>query len=80
MNKHLKLKCNNMNIEFKNVLTFSEALLYTGFKRSYMYRLTAAGKIPHSKPNGKLIFFDRRKLDSWLTSNQKTVNNLINNT
>jgi excisionase family DNA binding protein len=60
-----------MNIENKNVLTFSEALIYTGLKRSYMYKLTATGKIPHSKPNGKLIFFDRKLLDQWLTQNSK---------
>ena len=32
--------------------------------RSYLYKLTASGNIPHSKPNGKMIFFEKRKLVS----------------
>ena len=53
----------------KEVLTFDEACDYTGISRSYLYKLTAAGQIPHSKPNGKLIFFEREKIVSWLLQN-----------
>lgn len=53
----------------KEVLTFDEACDYTGISRSYLYKLTALGKIPHSKPNGKLLFFERRKLVDWLLQN-----------
>jgi excisionase family DNA binding protein len=56
----------------KKVLTFEEGCIYTGFAKSYMYKLTSAGKIPFSKPNGKTIFFDREKLDAWLLSNSTT--------
>ncbi|APS40249.1 helix-turn-helix domain-containing protein [Salegentibacter sp. T436] len=49
----------------KTVLTFD----YTGISRNYMYKLTARGKIPFSKPKGKLIFFSREKLDDWLLNN-----------
>ena len=55
----------------KEVLTFDEACDYTGISRSYLYKLTAAGQIPHSKPNGKLIFFEREKIVSWLLQNQR---------
>ena len=55
----------------KRVLTIDEAVEYTGFKKSYLYQLTSAGVIPHSKPNGKMIFFDRGKLEDWLLSNPK---------
>lgn len=55
----------------KRVLTFEEACLYTGYAKSYMYKLTHAGIIPHSKPNGKSLFFDREKLEDWLLSNPK---------
>jgi hypothetical protein len=34
-----------------------------------MYKLTARGEIPFSKPRGKLIFFSREKLDNWLLNN-----------
>ena len=34
----------------KEVLTFEETCDYTGISRSYLYKLTAAGNIPHSNP------------------------------
>jgi len=55
----------------KEVLTFEEACDYTGISRSYLYKLTAAREIPHSKPNGKMIFFERAKLNDWLARNQR---------
>lgn len=55
----------------KTVLTFDEATEYTGISRSYLYKLTAAREIPHSKPNGKMIFFEREKLDQWLLKNRR---------
>lgn len=58
-------------ISNKNVLTFDEACDYTGLSRSYLYKLTSSGKIPHSKPNGKVIFFDKEKLNKWLLKNAR---------
>jgi excisionase family DNA binding protein len=55
----------------KEVLTFDEASDYTGISRSYLYKLTASGKIPHSKPNGKMVFFDKKKLVDWLLQHQR---------
>ena len=56
----------------KNVLTFEEGCDYLGFKKSYVYKLTSAKIIPHSKPNGKTIFFERKKLEEWMLSNPST--------
>jgi len=53
----------------KEVLTFEETSEYTGISRSYLYKLTAARKIPHSKPNGKMLFFEKAKLNTWLLQN-----------
>lgn len=53
----------------KEVLTFEETCDYTGISRSYLYKLTCSGTIPHSKPNGKMIFFEKRKLNDWLLQN-----------
>ncbi|MFI1770631.1 helix-turn-helix transcriptional regulator [Thalassobellus citreus] len=55
----------------KEVLTFDEACDYTGISRSYLYKLTASRKIPHSKPNGKMVFFDKKKLVDWLLQNKR---------
>ncbi|MCB0447405.1 MAG: helix-turn-helix domain-containing protein [Gelidibacter sp.] len=54
----------------KEVLTFDEASVYMGISRSYLYKLTASRKIPHSKPNGKMVFFDKKKLVDWLLQNE----------
>ena len=54
----------------KNVLTFQEAARYSGFSKSYLYKLTSLDKIPFSKPAGKMIFFDRVQLEKWLLNNQ----------
>ncbi|MCX6155446.1 MAG: DNA-binding protein [Candidatus Kapabacteria bacterium] len=59
----------NLNINEKEVLNFSEFLSYTGFSKGYAYKLTSLCKIPHSKPSGKLIFFKKSDVDSWLMRN-----------
>lgn len=71
---HLKIeerleRIERLLIANKEVLTFDEACEYTGISRSYLYKLTAAREIPHSKPNGKMIFFEKTKLNTWLLQN-----------
>lgn len=56
----------------KDVLTFAEAVQFTGFSKSYMYKLTSARKIPHYCPTGKLLYFNRRELENWLQQNRVT--------
>ncbi len=53
----------------KRILTFAETCKYLGYSKSYLYKLTSAGIVPFSKPNGKKLFFDREKLDEWMLSN-----------
>lgn len=57
-------------INQKTVLTFEEAVQYTGFSKSYLYKLTSSAKIPHYKPAGKLCYFNRTELDEWLQQNR----------
>ncbi len=54
---------------YKEILTLEEACEYAGISRSYLYKLTSTGKIPCSKPNGKLIYFEKSKLNIWLLQN-----------
>lgn len=54
----------------KTVLTFSEAALYTGLSKSYLYKLTSTGNIPCYKPNGKVLYFDRQELEQWMLQNR----------
>ncbi len=43
----------------KKVLALEKTCDYTSISRSYLYKLTSTGMIPHSKPSGKLIYFER---------------------
>lgn len=58
------------NIILKNVLSFSEACLYLELSQSHLYKMTSTGVIPHYKPNGKKIYFNRAELDQWLLRNR----------
>lgn len=52
----------------KEIFTISEVCSYTGFEKSYIYKLTSLRKIPHFKsPGGKNIFFKRKEIEDWLT-------------
>lgn len=55
--------------ENKTVFTPKEAAKYMGISQSTLYKLTSAGILPFSKPNGKLIYFGKASLDQWLLSN-----------
>ena len=54
----------------KEVLTFNEAAKFTGLSKSYLYKLTSGQKIPHYKPAGKMCYFNRDELQSWLLQNR----------
>lgn len=50
----------------KEILNVEELSDYTGFKKSYIYKLVHSNSIAFSKPNGKVLFFERKKIDEWL--------------
>lgn len=54
----------------KRVMNMEEACLYSGISTSTLYKLTCKGEIPHYKPSGKLIFFERDEFDAWLLGNR----------
>lgn len=53
----------------KRVLNVPELSQLTGISKSWIYKLCQQRLIPHSKPNGKLIMFDREAVQNWLLSN-----------
>ena len=63
-----------MDITHNKVLTFEQGCKYLGYAKSYVYKLTSAGILPYSKPNGKSIFFDREKLEAWMLGNASNSN------
>lgn len=54
----------------KNVLCFDDVALLTGLSKSHLYKLTCSHNIPHYKPNGKQIYFDRLEIEAWLKQNR----------
>lgn len=53
----------------KEVLTLEEAADFLGLSKSQIYRLTSTNAIPHYKPSGKYIYFDRAELIEWTKRN-----------
>lgn len=54
----------------KKILTLNEAANYLGVSRSNLYQLIHRRAIPHYKPNGKMIYFNKLELDKWVQRNR----------
>ncbi len=64
-------KIENLLLSQKPVLNFDELAWYTGFSKSFLYKLTMNYQIPGAyKPTGKQWYFDRKAIDKWLLSNK----------
>ena len=53
----------------KEMLTTEEASKYLGISQSQIYKLTMNMQIPHFKPKGKIIYFNRQELLRWMRKN-----------
>lgn len=62
----------------KEVLTSDEAAMYMGISKSYLYKLTMRKEIPHYKPMGKVVYFNRMELEQWLQSNRVSTTSEVN--
>jgi excisionase family DNA binding protein len=62
----------------KEVLTSNECAKYMGISKSYLYKLTMRGEIPHFKPLGKMCYFNRLEIEQWLQSNRVATNDELN--
>lgn len=50
----------------KEILTVKEAKKFLGISESQLYKLTRTLAIPHYKPSGKTIFFNRQEIIDWV--------------
>ena len=65
--KELKLEVVLKRIKFieetlfstKDILNAKEVCLYLDISQSLLYKLTSSGEIPHFKPRGKMVFFEK---------------------
>ena len=53
----------------KNVLSFDEVSKFLNLSKSYLYKLTSGNLIPHYKPQGKMLYFEKAELEAWLRQN-----------
>ena len=54
----------------KNVLNIDDVAVLTGLSKSALYKMTCRCQIPHYKPNGKLMFFDKNEVEAWMKQNR----------
>ena len=68
----IERKLDELAVANKEVLNLKEAARYLNMSCSHLYKLTSAKEIPHYKPRGKQVFFERKELDKWLLQNRQT--------
>ena len=56
----------------KDILNMKEVCQYLDISQSLLYKLTCNGEIPHFKPRGKIIFFEKKELVKWIKKNAKS--------
>ena len=76
-NQKNKLNATIMKTNDKVVFNLNDLSDYTGITKSYLYKLTSTAAIPHFKPNGKMVFFNKAEIDQWLQRNRVTLANEI---
>ena len=50
----------------KDILNMKEVCQYLDISQSLLYKLTCSGEMPHFKPRGKMIFFEKKELIEWI--------------
>jgi excisionase family DNA binding protein len=59
-----------LSISVKSILSVEEAAEFLNMKPSYLYKLTSDKKITFYKPLGKLLYFKKSDLESFLLRNE----------
>lgn len=62
-------KIEDMLFTNKGMLTSQEAADYMGISLSMLYKMTSTLEIPHYKPRGKMVYFDKLELEEWMRKN-----------
>ncbi len=60
----------NAILSNKSTFVMEEAAAYLGCSPAYLYQLTSKQQIPHYKPSGGRLYFDRVELESWMRRNK----------
>lgn len=65
------------NLYRKRHLTIQQAAIVVGVSKSFIQKLVSSKEIPHTKPNGKLVFISRKDLEIFLSRNPISTNEEI---
>ena len=71
LNKCLNDKLSALQPQVADRCGLKEAAEITGFSQGTIYKMTSAGKLPHTKFGNKLVF-SRRLLADWMEKNTTT--------
>lgn len=55
----------------KDILNVKEVCQYFDISQSLLYKLTCNDEIPHYKPRGKMILFEKKELIKWVKKSGK---------
>ena len=61
-------------IAAKEVLLVDDVSVLTGISKSTIYKMTCNRSIPHYKPSGKCLYFDKREIENWMRQNRVNTN------
>jgi excisionase family DNA binding protein len=70
-------KLENSLFLVKSILSFDEASDFLNLSKSYLYKLTSSGKIPHYKPQGKMLYLEKSEFENWLRQNPVKTNRQV---
>lgn len=62
----------------KEVLTTEEVARYTGVSVATVYKWTMDKEIPHYKPRGRYIYYNRKEIEEWLQRGRVATTTEIN--
>lgn len=54
----------------KEMLTVEDVAVLTGFKPSYIRKMTQEGRLPYYKPFGKQLFYKKSEINALLQGNK----------
>ena len=52
----------------KQIFTIDDLVNYTGFSKSYLYKLVGKNVISYYKPNNRTLFFTKKEVDDFYTN------------
>jgi excisionase family DNA binding protein len=67
--QRLERKLDELGLMQKSIMDLREASKYSGWKPSYLYKLTSTNQIPHYRPRNGKLRFRREELDSYMLGN-----------